>query len=64
VGLWEELHVKTFQDGVKENVGKLGAGPFCVYVDITEYPPQRPDITKGAREWTGYWTRKPASALF
>lgn len=49
-GLWEDQHLKAFQDGIKASVQKLGPGTFSVYVDITEYPPQRPEISKGNQE--------------
>ena len=49
-GLWDEEHLKTFQEGVKANLAQLGPGPFAVYVDIIEYPPQHPNISKGAQE--------------
>jgi hypothetical protein len=49
-GLWEDQHVKAFQDGIRASMQKLGPGPFCVYVDLTESPPQRPEVNKGCQE--------------
>jgi hypothetical protein len=53
-GLWQEQQLKTFCDGLRESIAKLGAGPFCVYADIVDYPAQRPEIGKGAQQMMAY----------
>lgn len=49
-GLWEEQHLKAWQQGFRENLQKFGEGEFYVYVDMSNFPPQRPEITKGMQE--------------
>ena len=57
-GLWDSEHIKAFQEDLQANMAKLGPGPFVVYVDITEFPPQRPDIAKGAQEMMALAAKK------
>lgn len=56
-GLWDEQALSTFQEAFRENLETLGPGPFRVYVDLSEFPPQRSDIGKGAQEMMALATR-------
>jgi hypothetical protein len=56
-GLWDEQTVSAFQDGFRENLETLGPGPFCVYVDVSEFPPQRADIGKGGQKMMALATK-------
>ena len=56
-GLWDEQTVRAFQDGFRENLETLGPGPFRVYVDVAEFPPQRTDVGRGAQEMMALATK-------
>jgi hypothetical protein len=52
-GLWDQADLTFFQQEIKEHIKRLGPGPWCVYADITEYPPQPDDIARGIQEMMG-----------
>jgi len=49
-GLWEEEELKAWQQEFKVRLQTLGSGAFSVYVHMADFPPQRPDISKGLQE--------------
>ena len=56
-GLWDEEAVSAFQTSFRDQLEQLGPGPFRVYVDLTDFPPQRADVGKGAQEMMVLATR-------
>ena len=49
-GMWKQADLEAFQRGFREQLKKLGRGPFCVYADISECPPQNPEIADGCQQ--------------